>query len=88
MTGARKPKNRMCTLSLDIIQWRCVNRGCKLKCSVDSKPVRVWLLKAPAKVGQKLVKICPIGICESELSVLMRDNVLSSVISIYSECSK
>ena len=77
MTGARKPKNRICTLSLDIVQWRCVDRGYKFKCSVDSKFVRVWLLKAPAKVGEKLVKICPIGICESELSVLMRDNVLS-----------
>ena len=69
-TRTKTSKNRVCTMPLDMVQWRGVSHWCKLIYS-DLKLVRVWLLKPPAKVGEETVKICPIGVCESELSVLI-----------------
>lgn len=67
--GVGNSKNRLCTLSLDMLQWRGVSRMGELICN-DLKTVGIWLPEVPAKVGEELVKICPIGVCESEFAVL------------------
>ncbi len=69
-TGTKTSKNRVCTMPLDMVQWRGVSRWCKLIYS-DLKTVGVCLLEAPPKVGEEPVEICPIGVCESELTVLI-----------------